>query len=243
MSLLKKLVIVAGALVVLLVGGVIVYVQFIHDDAPPALEFKTLDASGASGSSAATGSTGAPSTTLAPGPGVDGTWTVTAGTEVGYRVKEDFIGGLQNSEAVGRTTKLTGSVTIQGTTATTAELTADVTTLKSDDSRRDSQVQGRILQTSRFPTARFRLTRPIDFGRIPSGAGDVVTASAVGELTLRDVTKPVTFDVEAIFDKGVVQVKGKISVEFDDYGIPSPSNAIVSVRDNGLLEFLLVLAR
>jgi polyisoprenoid-binding protein YceI len=243
MSIVKKLLLGALAAVVLVVGATVVYVQFIKGDAPAKLDFIATDSpTTTSGSSVGTGATES-TTTVPVGPGVDGTWTVSSGTQVGYRVKEDFIGGLQNSDAVGRTSSVTGSVTLSRTSATAASFTADMRTLKSDDSRRDGQVQGRILSTSQFPEAKFVLTAPIDFGRIPSGANDVVTASATGDLTLRGVTKRVTFEVQSILDNGAVQVKGQIPVVFADYGIPSPSNAIVSVRDNGTLEFLLVLRR
>jgi polyisoprenoid-binding protein YceI len=240
MSLVKKSLVAVVAAAVLVVGATVVYVQFIKGDAPGKLEFIATDEPTTGGPNTGTGT---PATTVAPAPGADGTWTVSSGTQVGYRVKEDFIGGLQNSDAVGRTSSVTGSVTISGTRATAASFTADARTLKSDDTRRDGQVQGRILSTSQFPQATFELTAPIDFGRIPSGANDVVTASATGDLTLRGATKRVTFDVQSILDNGTVQVKGQIPVVFADYGIPSPSNAIVSVRDNGVLEFLLVLHR
>jgi polyisoprenoid-binding protein YceI len=233
MPLLKKLVIVVAAAAVLVVGGAVVYVQFIRDDAPPELDFLPTGPT-TPGATAAAGGTGG---------GADGVWTVADGTEVGYRVKEDFIGGLQNAEGVGRTADVTGSLTVRGTTAVTAQFTADLTTLRSDDRRRDGQVQGRILQTAQFPTATFRLAEPIAFGRIPTGAAEVVTAEAVGDLTLRGVTKRVTFGVEAILDNGVLQVKGALPVVFADYGIPNPSNAIVSVRDEGVMEFRLVLRR
>lgn len=239
MSIVKKLLIGAGALVVLLVGGVVVYVNLIRDDAPPELDFlATTDSSTTAG--------GAPSTTTgttAATSGVDGTWNIQTGTQVGYRVKEDFIGGLQNADAVGRTSKVTGALTIQGTDATAAQFVADLTSVQSDESRRDSQFQGRIMQTSQFPNATFELTSPISFGTIPTSSSQVVKATATGDLTLRGVTKSATFEIEAIFDGTTIQVKGQIPVRFSDYNIPSPSNAIVSVRDNGVMEFLLVLAR
>ncbi|HEV8297284.1 MAG TPA: YceI family protein [Acidimicrobiales bacterium] len=247
MSIAKKLSIGVVALVVLVVGSVIVYVQFIHGDAPPKLDFIATD-SATSGSTDATtttgtsGSTGS-ATTLASGAGADGTWKPVTGTQVGYRVKENFIGGLQNAEAVGRTSSVTGFVNISGTTATAAEFSADVRTLKSDDDRRDGQVQGRILSTSQFPAATFTLTSPIDFGHIPTSASDVVTATATGNLTLRGQTKSVTFEVQAILNGTTMQIKGAIPVKFADYNISNPSNQIVSTADNGTLEFLLVLNR
>ena len=43
----------------------------------------------------------------------DGTWTVGSGSAAGYRVEEVLLG--QNTEAVGRTTAVTGELTVSGT--------------------------------------------------------------------------------------------------------------------------------
>src|SRR5439155_6985946 len=76
---------------------------------------------------------------------VDGKWNATKASTVGYRVTEDFVGGLTNAEAVGRTNDVTGSLTIAGNTVTGSDFTADMTTVKSDRSQRDGQFQGRIM--------------------------------------------------------------------------------------------------
>src|SRR4051812_28276853 len=58
----------------------------------------------------------APSTSASPGPAValDGTWTASHESVVGYRVKEVLFG--QHQTAVGRTSQVTGSLTVAGTT-------------------------------------------------------------------------------------------------------------------------------
>ena len=84
---------------------------------------------------------------------------------VGYRVKETLAG--VDTEGAGRTSSITGTMTIDGTTVTTTDLTVDMTTFKSDDSRRDGQFNGRIMEVSQFPTATFKLTSPIELGTHP----------------------------------------------------------------------------
>ena len=53
---------------------------------------------------------------------------------------------------------------------------------------RDSQFQGRIMDTADFPTATFVLTNPIELAPVPKN-GVVKTYSATGKLTLHGTTK------------------------------------------------------
>jgi polyisoprenoid-binding protein YceI len=117
-----------------------------------------------------------------------------------------------------------------------------MTTVKSDSGNRDHQFQGRIMDTSKFPTSTFALTQPIDLGSVPA-EGQTVTASATGDLTLHGATKPVTFDVQAQLKDGKIEVNGAIPIVFADYGIPNPSFGPASTDDKGVLEFLLVFTK
>jgi polyisoprenoid-binding protein YceI len=226
-----------AAVIVVVVGATVFYVQVIEGDAPEKLEFSDADDEG---DDADTTDPSTPGSADAGPVETEGTWTATGETVVGYRVVEDFIGGLQDNEAVGRTSAVTGTLTIDGTTVPEATFTADLTTLESDEPQRDSQVQGRILETSTFPEATFTLTSPVDFGSVPEPDTEI-TASATGTLELHGVTKDVTFDVQAKIVDGHIEVLGEIPVVFADYGIDNPSNQFISTEEDGLLEFLLVL--
>src|SRR5439155_3435077 len=131
-----------------------VYIHFIEGKAPAPL---TIDTSSPSSD---------PTSTTAAGGSVDGTWTIASGSQVGYRVAEVLFG--QSHTAVGRTSAITGSVTIAGTTVPSAGFTVDMTTVASDQNRRDRQFQGRIMETSTFTTATFKLTQPIVLGSLPA---------------------------------------------------------------------------
>jgi polyisoprenoid-binding protein YceI len=250
---------VGGAVLVLLIGlvaGPFIYIHFIQADPAPKLTFENADkaaattapttaASGAAASSAgtATSAAGASATTTtasASGSGIDGTWAATSGSQLGYRVKEVLFG--QSTDAVGRTDDVDGQLTISGTTVNSASFTVQVDTIKSDESRRDSQFTGRIMNTGQFPTATFKLTQPIDFGSIPADKVEI-NANAAGELTLRGVTKSVTFPVTARRNGANLEVSGSIPVVFADYNIPNPSSSGITTEDNGVVEFLLVFAQ
>ncbi len=248
MSTWKKIAIGIITLVIAVLAASFIYAKVINK-ADKKLDTSTvnsiLDATTTSTTpaTAAPGSTSPASTspaTSAPATGVDGSWTAAADSILGYRVKESINGF--DTEANGRTNAVTGSLTLQGTTASAAEFTVDMTTFKSDESRRDGQFNGRIMSVSQFPTATFVLTQPIDFGSVPAD-GASITASATGDLTLRGVTKSVTFDLTATYKNGRIAVLGNIPVVFADFSIPNPSIATIVTEDHGLLEFVLVFDR
>jgi polyisoprenoid-binding protein YceI len=240
----KKIVIALGVLVVLVLGGSFVYAKLINK-ADPVLSQndvnKLLDATTTAGAGATPATdVASASTTPTAAATVDGTWKISTNSEVGYRVNES-INGFKTT-ANGRTQSISGSFVIAGSKATSGDWTVDMTTFKSDESRRDGQFNGRIMNVSQFPTSTFKLTSPIDFGGTPAEGG-TVKVKATGDLTLHGTTKSVTFDLTATWKNGRVGVLGNIPVVFADYGIPNPSRATISTDDHGLLEFALVFDR
>jgi polyisoprenoid-binding protein YceI len=242
---------IAAVVVVLLgvVGGPFVYINVIKDDPPERFSLDdgttttvTTDAPAASTAPAAT--TPAPAatttrataaTTAAPAAAGAANWTIDAASSgVGYRVVEVLFG--QDTEGVGRTSAITGGLTLDGAQVTAANFEVDMTTVTSDEDRRDDQFRGRIMDTEHFPTATFVLTAPIELGSVPAD-GASVTTSATGDLTLKGTTNSVTFDVQAQQDGDVIQVVGSTDIVFADYGIEDPSTNGISTQDHGLLEF------
>jgi polyisoprenoid-binding protein YceI len=227
-----------GAVVVLAAlaaAGPFIYIHFFNS-APAAL---SLSPSG-SGSASSSASSTATASTAASG-SVAGTWTVGSGSVVGYRVNEVLLG--QNATAVGRTTSVTGHLTIAGTTATAATFSVPMATVHSDKSQRDAQFDGRIMDVSQYPTGTFALTSPIDLAPLPS-AGTVRSYTAHGKLTLHGTTRAVTFTLTAERAGAQIKVAGDIPVLFSDYNIQNPSFAgFVTTQDHGLLEFLLVFSK
>lgn len=235
-------IIAAVAVVVLAVGGTWLYINVIKDEAPEELTLGGTDRDSDSDTdrttttAATTGETDAP----AADGSVDGEWAATGDSVVGYRAKEILFG--QDTEGVGRTSDVTGTMTITGSTVEAAEFEADLTTVKSDSGNRDNQFQGRIMDTDQFPTATFELTTPIDFGSVPAD-GVEITATAEGELTLRGTTRPVTLEMTALREGDTISVLTTYDVVFDDWGIPDPSFGPAQVEANALLEIKLVFER
>jgi polyisoprenoid-binding protein YceI len=230
------------AVAVLIPVGTYVYIHFVEGDAPAPL---TLE------SGASQPVTTAPTTALAPSSTTAGsapnaqsgsatTYKPASGSVVGYRVKETLFG--QSNEAVGRTSDVSGSMTLSGASVGAVDLTVNMKTVKSDQSQRDGQFTGRIMQTATFPTATFKLTQPLVLSNVPSDS-TVVNAKATGDLTLHGVTKSVTFDLTAQRDGANIKVNGTIPVVFADYSISNPSGGPATTEDHGVIEFLVVFEK
>ena len=237
-SLSRKIIAAIAVLAIGAVAGPWVYINLIKDDAPEALtlEPSTTTIAPESSTTIAIEST----TTIAPASTIDGEWKVVAESIVGYRVKETIVG--QKTEGVGRTSEIIGSLTIVDEQVTAAEFTVDMTTLVSDSTRRDRQVNTRILDTVNFPTATFTLKEPITL--TPEAlAGSDFSVDTTGTLTLRGVTKDIDLTLIARLVDDVIEVNGSIQIVFTDWSIPDPSISSIIVVDRGLLEFLVRFKR
>jgi polyisoprenoid-binding protein YceI len=221
------------ALVVLVVGGTWLYIHVIQGPAPAPLSLRST--------SSPTTAVGAGIAGAASATSVAGDWRVAAGSVVGYRVNEVLAG--QNNVAVGRTSTISGSMTIDGSSVTAASFTVQMATIHSDESERDVQFDGRIMDTSAYPTGTLTLTSPIDLRTIPAD-GVIRSYQATGNLTLHGKTRSVTFTLQAERTSAGIEVSGSIPIVFADWGIGNPSFAgFVTTQDHGLLEFLVKFSR
>lgn len=173
-------------------------------------------------------------------PGLNGTWTVDSSLEsfVGYRVKEE-LAGLGGVEAVGRTAKVTGSVTIAANKASAGTITADMTALKSQESLRDGQLRNQGIEFGKFPTSEFKLNGAVD---VPASveSGTTAKVTLTGTLTLHGVTKTVEVPAEVTLKNGVLVVVGQIPIQFADYKIEKPqAQRVVGMEDKGVMELQL----
>jgi polyisoprenoid-binding protein YceI len=184
--------------------------------------------------------------------GLDGAWSVdtsigefnfedATSSFVGFRIEEE-LASVGATTAVGRTPVVGGSFVMSGATVTETVIEADMTGIVTNASRRDQAVQ-RALDTGTFPTATFTLESPIDLGAIPE-EGEPVSTTAVGELTIKDVTQPIEILLEAQRVGDLIVVVGSVDITFEDWGIEVPTAPVVaSVEDHGILELQLFFAR
>lgn len=226
--------IVVAAIAAALVGGPWVYINFIRE--PAAESFLDEASTSTIATSDTTVNSSAPTISLDD---PSGTWQVTNTSQVGYRVDEVLFG--QNVTAVGRTNAVTGSLVIDDDVVTSGQFVVDMTTVKSDEPKRDAQFESRIMDVINYPTATFVLTSPITLAANATASSTTNTAS--GELTLRGTTKPISISVIGEVRDGRIVVTGETTVTFGEWGIPNPSIPGISTEDFGILEFQLVLER
>jgi len=240
MSRSRLLVIVAIAAIAVGVGGFIVYDQVLRGDSAAALTLPTASTSPAT--STAPGASTVPAASFDGS--VAGTWNVATDSVAGYRVREQLASLPAESDAVGRTSAVSGSITLETsgstTTLTAGQITVDTTSIASDKSQRDGRLRTEGLQTDTYPTATFKLTKAV---AVPAAAlaGTASDITLTGDLTLHGVTKSVDIPAKAQLVNGTIQVAGSISFPLSDYSIVAPNlgGIIVSIADNGTLEFLV----
>ena len=229
-------------IVVAVVGGAGLWYVFSQPSGPAPVSLGSLPPA-----------TVSPAGTSGPAPSADpveGVWTTdptassTSGPAsfVGYRVREE-LANIGATEAVGRTADVSGSLTIEGTTISKVEITADLTTLQSSSDNRDRQLGRQALETATFPTATFVLTTPIELGSEPV-QGQVIETTATGDLTLHGVTKSVQVALQARLEGNTIVVAGSLRIAFADFGIAKPQAMLVlSVEDAAVMELLIHFTR
>ncbi|MGO4784162.1 YceI family protein [Cryobacterium sp. W22_MBD10_FK3] len=168
-----------------------------------------------------------------------GTWNIGADSFAGYRVDEVLQGN--DVTVTGRTSDVTGELTVDALSLTAATITVDVASIATDESARDAYFRDTAMEVGDFPTATFTLTGPVTLEAPVAGVAQ--TLSATGDLTMHGVTQPVTVSLQAALTETGGQVVGSIPVTFSDYGVDAPDLGFVSVEDAGSVEFSLNLAQ
>jgi polyisoprenoid-binding protein YceI len=227
---------------------------FIRGDEPPPVSLAdaiasvapTATSTGASATGTSESSATLAATATATGvdsTGLDGTWAVDASQSfLGYRIDEE-LARIGSKTAVGRTSTIEGSLEFDGSVITSVSITANLRDLKSDDSRRDGQLQRQALETNTFPEGTFVLADPIAIEGDPAD-GSAIAVTAVGDLTIHGVTNRVEIALEGQYVDGQVVVVGSTIVLLADYDVEKPTAAsVLGVSDEATIEMQLVFRR
>jgi polyisoprenoid-binding protein YceI len=119
---------------------------------------------------------------------------------VSYAVGETFLN--QNNAfntAIGTTDGISGTIQVDFAdpqNSSVSPLTVDISRFQSDSSRRDGALRDRFLESARFPTVTF-VTKEIEGLPETIEPGQDYNLRLTGDLTIRDVTLPGTFDITA----------------------------------------------
>jgi polyisoprenoid-binding protein YceI len=174
-----------------------------------------------------------------------GRWTIAAGSVAGYRVREKLGFLPAESDAVGRTSAITGTATFaqsgQVVSVRAASFTVDV--LKSNEAMRDEHIQTIGIQSATYPTATFALSSPLT---LPASAlnGDVVHTSVTGVFRIHGASRRETVPVEMRLSNSEIQAVGSLTFPWSEFNMTAPSvGGFVSVTNRATMEFDLRLRR
>ena len=192
----------------------------------------------------ATSTTTTPASTATPG-SLTGNWQIASGSLAGYRVREKLAFLPAQSDAVGRTSQITGSAVFEQkgeeVTITRANFTVNVESLKSDRSMRDEKIRQIGLESERYPTATFVLDSPLQLSR-RAIEGKVAHVSTTGTFEIHGVFKRETLPLEATLAGSTFEAAGSLTFPWAEFGMTAPSvGGFVNVTGKATLEFELRL--
>jgi polyisoprenoid-binding protein YceI len=155
-------------------------------------------------------------------------------TEASYEVQEQFLNRDLPNMAIGKTNTVEGEFqfSLDGQpTGQVTKFTVDLRTLTSDETRRDNRIRRQWLESEKYPFAEFVST---EAQNLPASytEGQEVSFKLVGNLTIREITKPVTFDVTGKLVGDTVTGTAATQILMKDFGFDPPNIAgMLTVKD------------
>ncbi len=162
------------------------------------------------------------------------------GNEVRYRVRERLARLEFPNDAVGKTSAITGGIefdTLGGVVSHASKFVIDVSSLTSDQQRRDRYLRMRTLRTEEFPTMEF-LPTAVEGLTYPIPESGEFTFALIGNLVVQRASHPIRWTVTARQEHGVISGTAITTTTFDAIGLKKPSLAmLLDVGDNIGLEY------
>lgn len=162
------------------------------------------------------------------------------GNEVRYRVREQLVNVDLPNDAIGKTSTITGGLTLDAKGAVVSpgsEFVIGVEGLTSDRDRRDGYVRFRLLETRTYPNVTFVPTE-VKGVKLPLPTSGQAALTISGNLTVKGVTHPVTWQGNATFAETEVSGSAATAFTFEDFSLTKPRvPVLLSVQDTIRLEY------
>jgi polyisoprenoid-binding protein YceI len=162
-----------------------------------------------------------------------------AQSEVHYEVNETFVQGSRLNTAIGRTKGIAGDILVntdQPAKSQIGPIVINVSQFTSDQDRRDNFIRSNNLQSSKYPTATF-VMRAIDGLPAQVKAGDQVSFTMTGDLTVKQTTKPVTWNVTLKYEAQQLSGSAMTNIKMSDFGVGPIQIPLLATEDNVKLVF------
>jgi polyisoprenoid-binding protein YceI/predicted small lipoprotein YifL len=165
-------------------------------------------------------------------------------SEVKYEVGEVFID--QNNAfnlAVGVTSGVNGEILVDRANPANSvikPISVDISQFTSDSQRRDNSIRERFLESSKYPAVEFT---PQEIQGLPDSyqEGQTISFQVSGDLTIREVTKPVTFEVSLIGEGNQMTGVATTTILMSDFGFgPISILGILNTEDEVKVTFTFV---
>lgn len=162
-------------------------------------------------------------------------------SEVRFRINEVLLGNP--TEVIGITKQVAGDFIVNFAdppASQLGEVAINARTLKTDNEFRDQSIRGQILQTGQSENEfiRFATTEFLSLIGEPVGVGETIAFDVLGDLTIKGITNPVTFNVTVTVEsEDRISGTASTSVLYPDFGIniEAPPN-VGGIEDNVILE-------
>ncbi len=160
-------------------------------------------------------------------------------SEAHYEVAETFFQGNRLNLAIGRTKGVAGDVRVDFANPANSQIgtiVIDVSQLTSDEGRRDNFIRNNFLQSAQYPQATFK---PTKIEGLPATVkpGDQITFKVTGDLTVKQTTKPVTFDVTLTANQDKLTGTASTQIALSDFGVGPIQIAMLQTEDKAKLVF------
>lgn len=165
-------------------------------------------------------------------------------SKVSYSVGEVFFNENNRFNlAVGITQQVNGEVYLDfgaPDKSSIGVITVDISTFTSDSGRRDNAIRTRWLESQRYPIATFT---PKSVTGIPAAYqdGSEVELQVSGDLTVREVSQPVTFVVKAKLNGEELTGSANTEILMSNFGFSPPDIAgMLKAEDKVVIDFEFV---
>ena len=159
-------------------------------------------------------------------------------SKASYIVAEEFFGGALDRlgiqpglvDTIGSTQEVNGEMLLNlsdpSSPLVSSQFEVNIRSLTSDQSRRDNIIRDRWLESNTYPSAQFTIT---SLENVPGSfnEGEEVTFKANGDITVRDITQPASFDVTAKLEGDTITGVATTELKMTDFGFDPPNFANV----------------
>ena len=247
----RRLIKIAGglaALLVIVVVAALVITKLRSDDPNLATEAPLLPTAAAANAPASSPAAATPAATsggsATNNPAAPGTmrFVIDPAQSSAKYVVQETLRGLE-ATAVGQTNAISGEVhlTRAGLASTPSSFRVDLSMLRSDESMRDNFIRTTTLQTQNAQNRYADFTIGTITG-FPTNyvEGQEVSLTLSGTMTIRGISKPVTWQVKARQAGNLLSATADTDFNMTDFGITPPNVQIARARDGVHVQVVFV---